>query len=129
MFAQEGQENRKNAITALHAELKRIARGRATLDSQEAAALSRAEQLQLWRDYGYTTLLAYMEAELGYGPHAATERLRVARALEILPRLRASFDAGDLHYSVARELTRVVIPETEGPWLAAASGKNVREVE
>ena len=129
MFAQEGAQNRKAAVTALHAELKRIAHGRATLDSQEAAALSRADRLEVWREYGYTTLLAYMEAELGYGPHAANERLRVARALLVLPHLRARFDAGELHYSVVRELTRVVIPDTEEPWLAAASGKNVREVE
>jgi hypothetical protein len=129
MFAQEGPQNRKAAVTALHAELKRIAKGRATLDSQEATALTRAERMELWREYGYTTLLAYMEAELGYGPHAATERLRVARAVEQLPRLRARFDAGDLHYAVVRELTRIVLPETEERWLAAASGKNVREVE
>lgn len=129
MFAQEGPQNRNDAITALHAELKRIAHGRATLDSQEAHALCRADRLELWREYGYTTLLAYMEAELGYGPHAANERLRVARALQQLPQLRARFDAGDLHYSVVRELTRVVIPETEEPWLAATAGMNVRQVE
>src|SRR5258706_15073755 len=34
-----------------------------------------------------------------------------------------------MFYSVVRELTRVVVWETEDEWLAAAKGKSLREVE
>ncbi|HSR99072.1 MAG TPA: hypothetical protein VLM79_18585 [Kofleriaceae bacterium] len=70
-----------------------------------------------------------MERILGYGPHAARERMRVARALVRLPGTTTALVRGELSYSAARELTRVVTDETEDVWLARAKGLVVNQVE
>jgi hypothetical protein len=113
----------------VHQRLKRIAKARGSLDAQEAAALRDAQQLVLWRAYGYASLAEYMELELGYSPRAALERLRVANVIVDLPAIASALDQGDLPFSAARELTRVVTPETEGEWIDACAGKNLRDIE
>jgi hypothetical protein len=109
--------------------LRGIAARRAGLDLEEARWLLVARREELHRHLGYARLEEYMERVLGYGPHAAAERLRVADALVELPETRAAIEAGELHYSAVRELTRVMIPETESAWLDAARGRSLREIE
>jgi hypothetical protein len=109
--------------------LRGIARQRAALDADEARWLREAERLRIWRPLGMVSALDYMERVLGYTPHAAHERLRVARALADLPALEAAFARGQLAFSAVRELTRVATPATEAAWVRSAIGKNVRQIE
>ena len=111
------------------AALRSIARRRAALDVEEARWLREAERLQIWRPLGMVSAIDYLERVLGYTPHAANERLRVARALGDLPQLESAFAQGELAFSALRELTRVATPETEDAWRDAATGKNVRQIE
>ncbi|MDQ3334217.1 MAG: hypothetical protein M4D80_03580 [Myxococcota bacterium] len=106
-----------------------IASRRAALDAEEARWLREAERLQIWRELGMVSALDYMERVLGYAPHAALERLRVARSLGALPLLEAALDAGDLCFSAVRELSRVATPGTEAAWLGRALSKNLRQIE
>ncbi|HEX7839144.1 MAG TPA: hypothetical protein VF469_16820 [Kofleriaceae bacterium] len=73
--------------------------------------------------------LDYLERVLGYAPRTAQDRLRVARALGDLPGLTAALAGGELAFSAVRELTRVATPATEAAWVAAATGKNLRQIE
>lgn len=66
---------------------------------------------------------------LGYTPHTAAERLRVADALETLPELRAALADGRLGFCAVRELTRVATRDTEAAWLARAEGLPLRDLE
>src|SRR5205814_6147637 len=50
---------------------------------------------------------------VGLDPGAARERVRVARALGMLPLLAGALARGELSYSKVRALTRVATPETE----------------
>src|SRR5882724_7873629 len=109
--------------------LRTIARRRATLDADEAHWLREAEALQIWRPLGMVSALDYLERVLGYGPRAAQDRLRVARALGTLPQLTAALAHGELAFSAVRELTRVATPVTETAWREAATGKNLRQIE
>lgn len=109
--------------------LRDIASRRAALDAEEARWLREAERLQIWRPLGMVSAIDYMERVLGYTPHAALERLRVARSLESLPLLEAALDAGDLPFSAIRELTRVATPATEAVWRDRALDKNLRQIE
>jgi hypothetical protein len=109
--------------------LREYSRHRSSLDAAEAFDLVRAEQLKIYMLFGYVTLYEYMERVLGYGPHAARERMRVARALATLPETTAALARGALTYSAVRELTRVATAETEGDWLARAEGLVVNQVE
>jgi hypothetical protein len=109
--------------------LRKIARRRAALDADEARWLREAETLQIWRELGMVLALDYMERVLGYGPRAAQERLRVARALADLPVLDTALACGTLAFTAVRELTRVATRATERAWTDAAEGKNLREIE
>lgn len=114
---------------ALHERLTSRAKQRVALEAEEARDLVLAEEAGLHRLYGYVSILEYMERELHYGPHAAKERLRVANELFLLPKLAEKFRAGELPFSVVREVTRVAVPENEEKWLASIEGKTAREVE
>jgi hypothetical protein len=105
------------------------ARQRAALDAAEAFDLVRAEQLKLHLLSGFAHMYEYLERVLGYGPHAARERMRVARSLAKLPQITAALARGELAYSAARELTRVATTDTEARWLAAAQGMAVNQIE
>ena len=109
--------------------LRGLAGRRAALDAEEARWLREAERLEIWRPLGMVSAIDYLERVLGYTPHVAKERLRVARALGELPALTDAFARGELAFSALRELTRVATPETETRWRDAAAGKNVREIE
>jgi hypothetical protein len=58
----------------VHRTLKRIANARAFLDTREAAALREAHRIRLWEQFGYTSLIDYMERELGYTARAGTRQ-------------------------------------------------------
>src|SRR5882672_8631821 len=108
--------------------LREYARHRASLDAAEAFDLLRAEQIKLHFLHGFA-MYEYLERVLGYGPHAARDRMRVARTLAKLPQTTAALARGALTYSAVRELTRVATAETEASWLAAAEGKAVNQIE
>ncbi|HEX2686671.1 MAG TPA: hypothetical protein VHN14_08635, partial [Kofleriaceae bacterium] len=75
------------------------------------------------------SLYDYMERVLGYRPHTARERMRVARALATLPEMSLALARGGLSYSAVRELTRVATAETEAAWLAASEGLVTNQIE
>jgi uncharacterized protein DUF222/Holliday junction resolvase RuvA-like protein/HNH endonuclease len=110
-------------------ELRAIAKKRAALDAEEARWLREAERLQIWRPLGMVSALDYLERVLGYTPHTARERLRVAKALADLPAIAESFADGELSFSAVREVTRVATSDTDTEWREFAVGKTVREVE
>ena len=79
--------------------------------------------------YGFSSLRDYAEAELGLTPRQTEDRLRIARALVKLPRLRTGFQMRKIAYSAVREITRVAEPATERDWLQAALERPVSEVQ
>lgn len=113
----------------LHWKLRSIAQQRVALEAQETALLLEAEEEKLYRRLGYSTMLEYMERELHWGAHAASERLRVARELRSLPLIAETFERGDMCFSAVRELTRVATPDNEHEFLVKAQGQTARAVE
>jgi len=117
-------------LVVLHRTLKRITKARAHLDLQEAEALREAQKLQLWKQFGHTSLVDYMIKELGYSSwRTAEDRLRLANALPELPKLTEAIQNGAINMTQARELARVATPETEEKWIEKALDLNVRQVE
>jgi len=127
MLNREARE--ENEHDALHRRLREYAHHRATLDAAEGFDLVRAEQIKLYLFHGYVTHYEYMERVLGYGPHAARERMRVARALVSLPVISAQLAKGRLTFSAVRELTRVATPDTEAEWLASTNEMTAHQIE
>jgi len=110
-------------------ELRALAKQRSALDAEELQLLTRAIRIEVWRQLGMASVHEYLEHVLGYSPRQATERIRVATALEDLPELADALATGELHFSAIRELSRVATRATEQAWIDAARGKNLRQVE
>ncbi len=113
----------------LHWRLRSLAQQRVALEATEVGLLIEAEESHLYRRLGYSSMTEYMERELHWGPHAANERLRVARELMKLPLIADQFQSGELCFSAVRELTRVAKPENEHEFLIKARGRTARDVE
>jgi hypothetical protein len=120
---------RRASWKEVHDELTRLALSKGAYDAEEAKWLLEGKRVRVHERLAYSTYISYLEHVFGYGPRLASERIRVAEALTQLPAMFEALAGADLHWSAVRELTRVAVPETEGEWLAAASGKTVRDVE
>jgi hypothetical protein len=66
---------------------------------------------------GFGSFGEYIERLFGYTLRSTQEKLRVAEALEELPRLAQALETGSLSWSALRELTRVAVADTERQWL------------
>jgi 5-methylcytosine-specific restriction endonuclease McrA len=110
-------------------ELRRIARGRARLDHDAAVWILRAVQAGTAERLGMSSDVEYVSRVMHCGRREAYERLRVAEALAELPRLADALRDGELGWSAVRELSRILVAETEEVWLDAVVGMTVREIE
>jgi hypothetical protein len=85
--------------------------------------------VQVWREVGCASMREYLERIFGYGPRAASDRLKVAAALDAMPALDEALDSGELAYSAVREIARVATSRTADAWVDACRGKYLREIE
>ncbi len=87
------------------------------------------DALDGWAAGGFRGTAEWLSWRTGISPGAARERVRVARALEKLPRISAAMERGELSYSKARALTRVADPESERRLLEVALHATAAQVE
>src|SRR6266576_2979372 len=78
---------------------------------------------------GFRSCAAWLSWRVGLDPGAARERVRVARALGVLPLLARALARGELSYAKVRALTRVATPETEARLLAVGRAGTAAHVE
>src|SRR6266849_3140954 len=78
---------------------------------------------------GFRSCAAWLSWRVGLDLGAARERVRVAHALETLPRLTQALARGELSYAKVRALTRVATPETEERLLAVGRAGTAEHVE
>jgi hypothetical protein len=117
------------------AELDRLGDEIAELSAHLDAATARV--LEKIRDFdarggwnnGFQSCAHWLSWRVGLDLGAARERVRVAHALEALPRLAEAFARGDLSYAKVRALTRVATPETEARLLAVGRAGTAAQVE
>jgi hypothetical protein len=117
------------------AELDRLGDEIAELSAHLDAATARL--LELIREFdarqgwssGFRSCAHWLSWRVGLDMGAARERVRVARALENLPRIAGAFAAGEVSFSKVRALTRVATPETEERLLAVARAGTAAHVE
>src|SRR6187399_718570 len=77
----------------------------------------------------YGDVYQLVRARFGLSTRSIRERIRVGRALRVLPMLEAALVSGRLTYSKIREVTRVANPATERVWLEAARRLSMRALE
>ena len=112
----------------LDRQFRSLAKRRGALDHEELALIREANAVQLWRELGMVSIREYLERRMGYTPGVASERVRVAEALDAMPALEAALAAGELSYSAVREITRIATRRTERAWLSECRGKTVKEI-
>jgi hypothetical protein len=116
-------------------ELDRLGDEIAELSAHLDAATARL--LELIREFdarhgwsgGFRSCAHWLSWRVGLDMGAARERVRVARALEALPRIAGALASGELSYAKVRALTRVATPETEERLLAVARAGTAVQVE
>ena len=80
-------------------------------------------------NHGFRSCAHWLAWRVGMDLGAARERVRVARALSSLPRLREALARGELSYAKVRALTRVATSETEERLLAVGRTGTACHVE
>ena len=82
-----------------------------------------------WSDSATQSCAHWLNWKCGIAMGAAREKVRVARALENLPKVSAAMASGQLSYSKVREITRVASAETEDYLLMIAEHGTAQHVE
>lgn len=113
----------------LHERLLTARRGQRRADFQLAMLLAEMAAGRLYLQLGYWSLVNYAEIVLELTPRTTRELLVLGRRLPDLPHLGASMESGELDWTKAREILRVVTPETERAWLERASEVSSRVLE
>jgi len=83
----------------------------------------------LFVELGYSSFAQYCDREFGLPRSTAMEYVRVARALDRLPRLRVLFGEGSLSWQQVRSITRAATVQTETSWIELAVAEPVRKLE
>ena len=87
------------------------------------------DRRQGWSDGKLPSCAHWLNFKCGLNLGAAREKVRVAHALEGLPKIAASMGRGELSYSKVRALTRVAEPATEETLLMIALHGTASHVE
>ena len=98
-------------------------------DSVLAFYLREIDRRGLWKDLGYSSVFHYAKVVAGFGERKVYSLLRIARELDEYRQIRTAFTEGRIPWTKAREILKVVTPNTEGRWLAVAITKNYFELE
>jgi hypothetical protein len=81
-----------------------------------------------WSDWATQSCAHWLNWKCGIALGAAREKVRVAHALEKLPKISASMEKGELSYSKVREMTRVATSATEDCLLMVALNGSAQHV-
>jgi len=79
--------------------------------------------------FGFPTCAEWLAWSCSLSTHTAREHVRVARALDDLPRVKESFGSGKLSFSKARALTRIATAENEEYLLMLAEHETAAQLE
>jgi hypothetical protein len=93
------------------------------------ALIAEFDRRAAWAEWGVKSCAHWLNWKCGLDLGAAREKLRVAHALEQLPRVAVAMAAGSLSYSKVRAMTRVADAATEAYFLNVALHGTAHQVE
>jgi len=93
------------------------------------ALIAEFDRRRGWAEWGVKSCAHWLNWKCGIALGAAREKVRVARALAILPQTAAAMSAGRVSYFKARELTRIATPANESYLLNVALTGTASHVE
>jgi len=114
---------------ALGEEIARLA-GRVNVANQRLLACIRQfDASEGWHRQGAQSCAHWLTWRIGIDPGAAREKVRVARALGVLPAIDRGFGEGRLSYAQVRAVTRIATPENEARVLEIALAATGAQLE
>ena len=113
----------------VHAELIAALRQRRAAEHTAARLLRQVADESLHHALGYASIYDYAEQALDLSVRQARGLMQIGGLLPSLPALDAAFAGGAISWTKARELIRIVTPETEAAWVAAATTTPSRALE
>ncbi|MBC8424002.1 HNH endonuclease [bacterium] len=113
----------------IHARLEAALRELQRAEKNAVLLFGEILQRKLYRDLGYSSIQVYAAEALGFSPSKTSQFVRLAGALEELPRLRRSVASGKLGWTKAREVAKVATPASEERWIAEAERSSSRKLE
>jgi hypothetical protein len=108
------------SVESLEAEITTLAASIAVATWRWLKLLAEFDHRAPWGNWGLASCAHWLNWKCGVDPGAAREKMRVAHALEQLPKIDAAFAAGELSYSKVRAMTRVATTENEDYLLSIA---------
>jgi hypothetical protein len=102
------------------AALDRAAAGMAAASAAVLRVVARVDRQKLWREDGATSMTSWLAGRYGLAWGTAREWVRVAHALEGLPRIARAYGSGGMSWDQLRPLTRFATPETDSSWAERA---------
>lgn len=127
--AETGVGGGDRPLEAVRRELGRLAARIASATCDFLALVAELDRREGWAGQGITSCAHWLSIYCGLSSGAAREQVRVARALEHLPRTQEMFRAGRLSFSKVRALTRVATSEDEAELLAVALSATANQLE
>ncbi len=114
---------------ALEAAITTLAASIAAATWRLLSLIAEYDRRRPWGDWSIKSTAHWLNWKCGIALGAAREKVRVARALEALPQIDASFASGEVSYSKVRAMTRVATPENEEYLLMIARHGTASHVE
>ncbi len=90
--------------------------------AQVAKASAQLDAIGGWSGGGIRSFPHWLTIKTGFDMHTGAELLRVGQAMGLLPKLAEAFEAGQLSFDKARQITTVATPATEEFLLEIARG-------
>lgn len=120
---------KEHAFEALEAEITELWGHISAATYRFLELVAEFDRSEGWGRHGVASCAQWLNLKCGIGPVAAREKVRVARALETLPKIGAAFRSGQISYSKVRAVTRVATPATEETLLTVALYGTATHVE
>ena len=117
------------SIVELEAEITELAGHLNAAQYRLLALIAEFDRRNGWSDGACASCAHWLNYKCGIALGAAREKVRVAHALEQLPRISASMSRGEISYSKVRAMTRVASGETEEFLLSIALHGTAHHVE
>jgi hypothetical protein len=117
------------SIDQLAAEICTLAGRINAANHQFLELIAEFDRRQGWSDSATQSCAHWLNWKCGIAIGAAREKVRVARALERLPKVSAAMASGQLSYSKAREITRIGNEHNEDALLSIAEHGTAAHVE
>ncbi len=118
-----------DSVESLAREIAELARFIGKLEHTWLTRIREFDARNGWADTGCVSMVAWLSWWTGTSSKAASEHVRVARALGDLALIDQAFAAGELSYSKVRALTRCAEPATQQSLLDVAKSATASQLD